>query len=82
MKFKAGDKVMVKPLSWCNANKGEDDQIHIGPIFVEEMSYYCGKIATVRSVETVSGNIFLHGEFEEFTWHEEFLQPLSLFEEE
>ena len=48
MKYKVSDKVKIKSLDWYNANKAEDGEIYLGSnTFVQLMSKYCGKIATI-----------------------------------
>lgn len=60
MKYKVGDKVRVKSLEWFNANKIVDSNGHWlvkvnenggnREAFVEDMTGYCGKEATIINV--------------------------------
>ena len=60
MKYKVGDKVRVKSLEWFNANKIVDSYGHWSvevnendgnkESFVEEMTGYCGKEATIAAI--------------------------------
>ena len=48
LKYKVGDKVLIKSLDWYNENKNETGRIGI---FIPAMSRYCGKIVTIKRVE-------------------------------
>ena len=52
MRFKSGDKVRVKSLSWYNKNKDSCGCIYMRPLggqpFNVDMSKLCGKVATIE----------------------------------
>ena len=51
MKYKVGDKVKIKSLSWYNKNRNEYSFVVQNRIsFTYSMSEYCGKIATIASI--------------------------------
>lgn len=48
MKYKVGDKVKIKSLDWYNANKTKGNEVYLkGIVFLQLMSKYCGKVATI-----------------------------------
>ena len=48
MKYKVGDKVKIRSLDWYNANKTKGNDVYLGGIvFLQLMSKYCGKVATI-----------------------------------
>lgn len=53
-KYKVGDRVVVKSLDWYNENKDSVGTVRVPCAFIREMSTYCGKIVTIRSVSAVS----------------------------
>ena len=52
MKYKVGDKVLIKSLDWYNENKDEDGNIDINCefTFYVDRSKYCGKIFTIIEI--------------------------------
>lgn len=51
MKYKVGDKVKIRSLDWYNANKTEGGEVHLeSGVFLQLMSKYCGKVATITYV--------------------------------
>lgn len=50
-KLELGQKVIIKSLDWYNSNKDDSRTIKLTTeVFVEEMSKYCGKTATIVDV--------------------------------
>ena len=50
-KLELGQKVTIKSLDWYNSNKDDSRTIKLTTeVFVEEMSEYCGKTATIIDV--------------------------------
>ena len=48
MKYKVGDKVKIRSLDWYNANKTKGNEVYLeGTVFLQLMSKYCGKVATI-----------------------------------
>lgn len=50
MKHKVGDKVKIKSLEWYNENKDENGEVAIHRIFTKDLSFYCGRTATITEV--------------------------------
>ena len=51
MKYKVGDKVKIRSLDWYNANKTKGNEVYLeGTVFLQLMSKYCGKVATIICV--------------------------------
>ena len=75
--FQIGDKVRVKSLAWYNKNKNlKTGNIEIGPIFIERMSYFCGRIFTIRDINRFSKCIYLK-ENTDYSWHEDFFETAN-----
>ena len=80
MKYKVGDKVLIKDINWYNKNKDEDGDISCGEfIFVSHMSKFCGKILTIDVVfedgtylmkEDTDGFVFTNEMFDTFAEEE------------
>ena len=53
MRYKIGDRVRVKSLSWYNENKDEYGCVYCGNgmIFCDKMQEYCGKIMTISRIK-------------------------------
>ena len=52
MKYQVGDKVKIKSIEWYNANKNSDGTVEgVGDVFIDVMSEYCGRTATVVTVD-------------------------------
>lgn len=49
-KYKVGDKVIVKSLAWYHENKDAYGNVNVPCCFVRDMSRFCGKVVTIRSV--------------------------------
>ena len=50
-KLELGQKVTIKSLEWYNSNKDDSRTIKLTTeVFVEDMSEYCGKTATIVDV--------------------------------
>ena len=80
LKYKVGDKVLIKDINWYNKNKNEDGDISCGEfIFVSSMSKFCGKILTIDVVfedgtylmkEDTDGFVFTNEMFDTFAEEE------------
>lgn len=47
-KYKVDDKVKIRSLDWYNANKTKGNEVYLeGTVFLQLMSKYCGKVATI-----------------------------------
>lgn len=53
MRYKIGDRVRVKSLSWYNENKDKNGCIYCGDgiIFCDKMQEFCGKIMTISRIK-------------------------------
>ena len=51
MKYKVGDKVVIKSLDWYNINKNSKGKVGVPLEFNSDMSKYCGMLATITNVE-------------------------------
>lgn len=64
MKYKVGDKVKIKNLDWYNANKSETGYLYCDNIgFVQKMSEYCGKKATIVDRTGISYKLDIDNKF-------------------
>ena len=54
MKYKVGDKVVIKSLDWYNSNKNWQGKVYVPLIFNTDMSKYCGMLATITNVEKLN----------------------------
>ena len=51
MKYKVGDKVLIKSLDWYNENKDINGNVHCGDkVFDNYMSVFCGSVVTIGGV--------------------------------
>ena len=76
MKLKVGDKVRVKSLEWYNENKNCDGYIEFceGPYFTKLMSKFCGKEATIKSI---NGDSYVLDIDKLFYFAEDYVEPIS-----
>lgn len=51
MKYKVGDKVLIKSIDWYNKNKNNWGVVDTKERFVSGMSVFCGKILTIKGIE-------------------------------
>ena len=53
MKYKVGDKVLIKSADWYYENRDEENTVHCGSAgFVSSMTTFCGQIVTISSVSS------------------------------
>ena len=80
MKYKVGDKVIIKNLDWYNQNKDEDDNV---PLIESTNSYYnfikvmrglCGKVMTISNVN--SDYYDMVEDAGEYFWTDEMIERL------
>lgn len=82
-KLELGQKVTIKSLDWYNSNKGEyDGAVKLdSEVFVEEMSEYCGKTATIldafKDLDGESNTIMYRIDLDErgWNWTDEMFEP-------
>lgn len=75
MKYKFGDKVKIKSINWYNINKqkhGEIEFLDNDTAFVEPMSQYCGKLATITKVNNSTYSINIDSN--KFFWTDEMFE--------
>lgn len=55
MKYKVGEKIRIKSIDWYNKNKDREGYVNFNQneSFSPFMSKYCGKIATIKSVDSI-----------------------------
>ena len=69
MKYKVGDKVKIKSLSWYNKNRNEYSfVVQNGISFTYSMSEYCGKIATIASIGSDNEHYIIDIDGGEWDW--------------
>lgn len=80
MKYKEGDKILIKSIDWYNENKNnigeidfEIDALH--SIFIKEMSQFCGQILTIVSASK-EGTYHMKEDDEWFCWGDEMIEKL------
>lgn len=74
IKYKAGDKVVVKSLEWYNRRKDHNGNVNVPQVFVTAMSQYCGKVLTIRSV---MGGTYYYVYEAGFSWSDEMFEGLE-----
>ena len=56
MKYKVGDKVLIKSADWYYENRDEENTVHCGSAgFVSSMTTFCGQIVTISSAHSLLG---------------------------
>ena len=81
-KLELGQKVIIKSLDWYNSNKDDSKTIKLTTeVFVEEMSEYCGKTATIvdvfKDLDGVDDNIMYRIDLDNrgWNWTDEMFEP-------
>lgn len=75
MKYKIGDKVRIKSINWYNINKqkhGEIEFVDNDTAFIEPMSQYCGKLATITKINNLTYSIDIDNN--KFFWTDEMFE--------
>lgn len=85
-KLELGQRVVIKSLDWYNSNKNEHTGIVelMTDFFVEDMSEYCGKTATIVDVsKDVNGDTMYRIDLDnrDWNWTYEMFEP-GIFEPE
>ena len=80
MKYKEGDKVLIKSIDWYNENKDNNGEIDfkidaLHSIFIEAMSQFCGQILTIVSASK-EGTYHMKEDDEWFYWGDEMIEKL------
>ena len=77
MKYKVGDKVIIKSLDWYYENRDKIDQIDCGNVcFVRNMATLCGKIVTISSILPTLEVYRIKEDDGEFNWTDEMIERL------
>ena len=77
MKYKVGDKVLIKSLDWYYENRDKIDQIDCGNVcFVHNMTTSCEKIVTISSILPALGAYRIEEDDDEFNWTDEMIERL------
>lgn len=79
MKYKIGDKVLIKSIDWYNKNKDEYGNIELAThFFISEMSQLCGKVVTIKDVfEDMDDNVVYYIEEMGFDWTDEMIEGIA-----
>ena len=85
MKYKVGDKVLIKSLDWYNENRDKIGQVDCGcgcvyAYFVPSMVTFCGQIVTISSVQTSLEAYRIKEDGGTFKWTDEMIE--GIFSEE
>lgn len=77
MKYKVGDKVLIKSLDWYYEHRDRIDQIDCGNVcFVHNMTTFCEKIVTISSILPTLGAYRIEEDDDEFNWSDEMIERL------
>ena len=78
MKYKVGDKVLIKSLDWYNKNKDDDGIVELSTrVFIPEMIEHCGQIVTIKDVfEDTDGNAVYYMDEIVWDWTDEMIEGL------
>ena len=77
MKYKVGDKVLVKSLDWYYKNRDEIDQVDCGSAcFIQSIVAFCGKIVTISSVQPLLKVYRIKEDGGTFNWTDEMFEGL------
>lgn len=77
LKYKIGDKVLIKDLDWYNKNKDPFGDIETEHTYFRDfMSCYCGKTMTIKSISTILGGAFYRMEEDlgQYCWEDEMIE--------
>lgn len=74
MKYKVGDRVLIKSIDWYNKNKDVKGNVPCGNIkFIKSMTHLCGKVLTIRYIN--NGGYFMDVSIWKFT--DEMIEKLA-----
>ena len=77
MKYKVGDKVIIKSSAWYYENRDKIDQIDCGNVcFVRNMTTLCGKIVSISSILPTLEVYRIKEDYGEFNWTDEMIERL------
>lgn len=76
-KYKIGDKVLIKDLDWYIKNKDPFGDVKTEHTYFRDfMSYYCGKMMTIKNISTILNNTFYCMEEDSglYCWEDEMIE--------
>lgn len=77
MRYKVGDKVLIKSLDWYYEHRDRIGQIDCGNVcFVHNMTIFCEKIVTISSILPALGAYRIEEDDDEFNWTDEMFEGL------
>lgn len=74
IKYKVGDKVVVKSLAWYDKHKDRNGNVNVPQCFVTGMSQYCGRVLTISEVYPHSCYYVVEAGF---SWSDEMFEGLE-----
>ena len=77
LKYKIGDKVLIKDLDWYNKNKDPYGDVKTEHSYFRDfMCCYCGKTMTIKNISTIYGNTFYQMEEDSghYCWEDEMIE--------
>ena len=78
MKYKAGDRVLVKSFDWYYENKDRIDEVDCGnATFISEMVTFCKKIVTISSVLPTLEVYYIKEDGGRYHWTDEMFEELA-----
>ena len=78
MRYKVGDKVLIKSLDWYNENRDKIGQVDCGGIcFVPPMVSFCGQIVTISSILPTLEVYRIKEDGGVFNWTDEMIERLA-----
>ena len=79
MKYKVGDKVIIKSLDWYNENRDKTNEIECGSVhFIPDMAVFCNKIVTISSVWSDTLEIYhIKEDSGIYNWTNEMIEGLA-----
>lgn len=76
MRFKEGDRVLIKSIDWYNKYKDEDGVVLCGEfVFLEGMTKFCGKVVTIH--ENVGDGYIMSEDKDRYVWTDEMIEGLA-----
>lgn len=78
MKYKVGDRVVIKGENWYNSKKDATGTVNTSrECFVSDMAIYCGKTLTISSCNDIDGDYAMEEDHENWAWVDEMIEGLE-----
>lgn len=78
MKYKVGDKVIIKSSVWYYKNRDKIDQVDCGnACFIPSMVTFCGQVVTISSVQSLLKVYRIKEDGGTFNWTDEMIERLA-----